>query len=236
MEQTFVAAHPLRSLERSTYRIASIDFLRGLVMVIMALDHTRDFFHDKAMVEDPLNMATTSPILFFTRWITHFCAPVFVFLAGTSAWFQSLRKTKKELSLFLIKRGLWLIVIEITIINLIFSFDIYFSTIALTTIWAIGISMLILGLVIWLPFTAIVIIGALIVLGHNSLDFYEAGRRGEQLGFMYDLSHRVNLHSLGGNVNLLILYPFLPWAGLMMLGYSFGKIFTRFEGAERKKY
>src|SRR5215211_3875727 len=93
---------------QKAFRIQSIDLLRGLVMIIMALDHTRDFLHDAAWTDDPLNLATTSPILFFTRWITHFCAPTFVFLAGSSIFFQSLRKSKKELSLFLLKRGLWL--------------------------------------------------------------------------------------------------------------------------------
>src|SRR6185503_20583152 len=133
----------------------SIDLLRGLVMVIMALDHTRDFFHKTSWSDDPLNFATTTPWLFLTRWITHFCAPVFVFLAGSSAWFQSMRKSKKELSLFLIKRGLWLIFIEIVVIGFAFSFDPHYHIIALQTIWSIGFSMILLGLVIWLPFAAI---------------------------------------------------------------------------------
>src|ERR1700761_4234274 len=89
-------------------RIQSIDIVRGIVMVIMALDHVRDYFHITGMTDDPLNLNTTTPQLFFTRWITHFCAPVFVFLSGTSVYLMSLRKSKKELSSFLIKRGLWL--------------------------------------------------------------------------------------------------------------------------------
>src|SRR6476469_1924015 len=144
---------------KTSYRIDSIDLLRGLIMIIMALDHTRDFIHKDAMTGNPLDLSTTTPILFFTRWITHFCAPVFVFLAGTSAWFQSLRKDTKELSLFLIKRGLWLILVEITLISFSFSFDVTFSFIGLQTIWAIGISMVILGLVTWLPFQAILGLG-----------------------------------------------------------------------------
>src|SRR6186997_842163 len=130
----------------SKSRIQSIDLLRGIIMVIMALDHSRDFFHREAFTDDPLNLATTTPILFFTRWITHFCAPVFVFLAGTSAFFQSSRKSKAELSRFLITRGLWLVFIEVFVINLAVSFDPSYTVIGLQTIWSIGVSMIILGL------------------------------------------------------------------------------------------
>src|SRR6188768_4556111 len=126
-------------------RVKSVDLLRGLVMIIMALDHTRDFFHHSAFTENPLNPATTTPILYFTRWVTHFCAPAFVFLSGVSAWLQSRRKTKKELSRFLITRGIWLVLIEITVMTLGVLGDIHFSTIILSTIWSIGISMVILG-------------------------------------------------------------------------------------------
>jgi len=204
-------------------------------MIIMALDHTRDFFHREAFTDDPLNLATTTPILFFTRWITHFCAPVFVFLAGTSAYFQSLRKSKQELSLFLITRGLWLILMEITFVNFAFSFDTDFGITGLQTIWSIGISMVILGLFIWLPFPAVLITGLLIVLCHNTLDPFEATRIRQPISITYDLLHRVNFHHLWGNHNLLILYPFLPWTGLMMVGYGFGKLFTSYEGEKRKR-
>jgi len=238
MEQVFTrpAGIPVTvpPLQKTTYRIDSIDLLRGLVMIIMALDHTRDFFHITAWTDDPLNMTTTTPALFLTRWITHFCAPVFVFLAGTSAWFQSLRKSKKELSRFLISRGLWLIGIEVVVINFAFSFDPQYSVIGLQTIWAIGISMIILGLAIWLPFTAILTIGSLIVLGHNSLDFYEAQHTGN-FSLAYSLLHHPGFFHLWGNHYLLVFYPFLPWTGLMMVGYCFGKLFTRYEGIQRKK-
>lgn len=210
-----------------------MDFLRGLVMIIMALDHTRDFFHSQAMIDDPMNFATTTPWLFFTRWITHFCAPVFVFLAGTSGFFQSLRKPKKELSLFLIKRGGWLVLVEVTLITFGISFDISFSGIFLQTIWAIGISMVFLGLAVWLPFRVILAIGLLIVLGHNSLDFYEAGQDGN-FGFFYSLLHRQNFIPISETRVLGIIYPFLPWTGLMLLGYCFGKLFTSYTGAKQK--
>ena len=215
-------------------RIQSIDLLRGVVMIIMALDHCRDFFHAEGMTGDPTNMATTTPILFFTRWITHFCAPIFVFLAGTSGWLQASKKSKKELSLFLITRGLWLMLMEVTIINFSFFFDPHFTTIGLQTIWSIGISMVILGGMIWLPFYVILATGLLIVLGHNGLDLYEQGFK-EQPGFWYSLVHQVGFYPLWGNHNVLILYPFLSWSGLMMLGYCFGKVVSNADEKERNK-
>lgn len=214
-------------------RITSVDLLRGAVMIIMALDHTRDFFHYDAQINNPLNMNSTTGVLFFTRWITHFCAPLFVFLSGTSAYLQSARKSKKELSFFLITRGLWLILMELTIVNFVLTFDIH--TFALETIWAIGISMVILGLVIWLPFELILILGLAIVLGHNSLDFYERKQTG-QLSIPYNMLHRVGFHPLGGDFRLLILYPFLSWSGLMMLGYCLGKVLRNENRAYRKKF
>lgn len=222
---------------KTSYRIDSIDLLRGLVMIIMALDHTRDFFHSAATTGDPLNLATTTPILYFTRWITHLCAPTFVFLSGTSGYFQSLRKSKKELSVFLIKRGLWLILIDITVMSFAFTFDIHFGMFGMQTLWAIGMSMIILGLVIWLPFAAIFILGLIIVLGHDSLDFYEKTLPNFQSdpGWFYSLLHRPHIYNVWDNHNLFVLYPFLPWAGLMMLGYCFGKLFLKYEGAERRK-
>ncbi len=215
-------------------RINSVDLLRGLIMIIMALDHTRDFFHITAWTDDPLNLATTTPLLYFTRWITHLCAPNFVFLAGASIYFQSLKKTKKQLSWFLFTRGLWLVLIEIFIVNLEFSFDIQYHFFALQTIWSIGISMIILSLVIRLPYTAILILGLTIVFSHNILDFYEAGLK-QSPGWWYDMLHRPGIYQLWGDHKLLIFYPFLPWSGLMMLGYCFGKLFLKFEDAERKK-
>ncbi|HET6723227.1 MAG TPA: heparan-alpha-glucosaminide N-acetyltransferase domain-containing protein [Chitinophagaceae bacterium] len=224
-----------KSLAFDKKRITSVDLLRGVIMIIMALDHTREFFHSAALNSNPLDLNTTTPVLFFTRWITHICAPVFVFLSGTSAFLQSARKSKRQLSLFLITRGIWLIIAEVAIVNLIFSFDISYSAIALEVIWAIGISMVILGLVIWLPFEIILAIGLLIVLGHNALDFYE---RDQTTPFSagYNLVHRVGFHSLWGKHQLLILYPFLPWSGLMMLGYCLGKVLRNDNVAYRKKF
>jgi len=231
-----IRVHVSSPVQKTSYRIESIDLLRGLVMIIMALDHTRDFFHKTAFTDDPLNFATTTPALFLTRWITHFCAPVFVFLAGTSAFFQSSRKSTAELSRFLLTRGLWLILIEILVINLAVSFDPNYTVVGLQTIWSIGISMIILGLVIWMPFSAILTVGLIIVFGHNILDLYEKQfPTNHAYNILYSFLHRPGVYPLGGGHSLLILYPFLSWAGLMMLGYCFGKLFTRYEGAERRK-
>lgn len=220
-------------LQRTGYRIDSIDLLRGLIMIIMALDHVRDFFHSQAFIGSTTNMQTTTPILFFTRWITHFCAPVFVFLAGASIFFQSRRKTKKELSIFLLKRGLWLILLEVVVMSFAYSFDPQLRAILLLTIWSIAVSMIITGLMIWLPMSIILTAGLIIVLGHNALNYYEA--KNPDTGIFYSLMHQVRFINLGNNYQLFALYPFLSWTGLMLIGYCFGKFFTDKEGGERKK-
>jgi uncharacterized membrane protein len=191
-------------------------------MIIMALDHTRDYFHSQALVNDPLDLQTTTPALFLTRWITHLCAPTFVFLSGTSAFLQSLRKTKKELSMFLLSRGLWLIFIEVVVMNLGITFDIGYHVIILQVIWMFGICMVILSAAVWLPFPLIFALGLLIVLGHNSLDYYEEARK--NFSISYSFLHVQSIHPVGNRL-LMIFYPFLPWAGAMMLGYCFGKFY-----------
>ena len=208
----------------SRKRIESIDILRGLVMVIMALDHARDYFHASG---DPLDLATTTPFLFFTRWITHFCAPIFVFLSGTSVYLQSLRKSKKALQSFLIKRGLWLIFIEVVIITFAWTFNPHYNITVLQVIWAIGISMVLLGLLITLPFNAILTIGLVIVFAHNLLDIPESAT-GFKAGFWWDLLHHgfFARYPIDQNHTLIILYPFVPWTGLMMLGYCSGVFFS----------
>jgi uncharacterized membrane protein len=207
-------------------RITSIDFLRGLVMVIMALDHVRDFFHVEAMTGDPTNMATTTPWLFFTRWITHFCAPVFVFLAGTSAFIAGQRKTRKELSLFLVKRGFWLVLVEMLVITLGWTFDPLYHTFILQVIWVIGMSMIILGVLVWLPLPVIFAIGFVIVFGHNLLDGPEAERSG-RVGFLWDALHRsrFSFYPVTQNHGFILVYALGPWAGVMMLGYCFGWLY-----------
>jgi uncharacterized membrane protein len=205
-------------------RIRSIDVLRGFIMVIMALDHVRDFFHFDALANDPLNPQTTTPALYFTRWVTHLCAPLFVLLSGTSAYLVGSKKSKSQLSSFLIKRGLWLIVAEVVIVSFALTFDPTYSAIFLQVIWAIGICMVLLGLLVWLPFYAILAIGLIIFFGHNALDAFEQLRNG-QVGIFWSLLHRPGFFPLGDNRLLAVLYPFLPWLGVMILGYCLGKWF-----------
>ena len=224
----------MQSSLTASKRIESIDLLRGLIMIIMALDHTRDFFHKDGLSGDPLNPDTTTSILYFTRWITHFCAPTFVFLSGLSAWLQGQRKTKKELSSFLISRGFWLIFIDLTIMSLGLTADIHFGVFVLETLWSIGASMVILGLLIRLPFNVILALGLLIFFGHNLLDFAEQAREGK-VPIWWSLLHRVNIVPLWGNHSLFIFYPFLSWTGLMLLGYCCGKLFTDVAAERRRK-
>ncbi|MFC5284647.1 DUF1624 domain-containing protein [Pedobacter alpinus] len=207
-------------------RIESIDMVRGVVMVLMALDHVRDYFHIAAKIDDPLNLKTTTTLLFFTRFTTHFCAPTFVLLSGTSIYLQSLIKSKKELSLFLITRGLWLIFAEFFIISFAWTFDPFYHTFILQVIWAIGISMVILGFLVFLPYRTILSIGLVIVLGHNLLDFLEASS-GFKASVLLDFLHSGNFktYRLFENHKLFIAYPFLPWTGLMMMGYALGRLY-----------
>ena len=225
------------SAEATQKRIDSIDVLRGIVMVIMAIDHVRDFLHQGAYLDDPLNISTTTPVLFFTRWITHLCAPTFVFLSGLSIYLQSTRKSSSELSSFLIKRGLWLIFVEFGLITLGMTFNPFYSLLIMQVIWAIGISMIILGFLSRLPYKILLAIGLFIVLGHNALDFLEA-EPGFKAGFWWDLFHHGSfaIYPIAKDHFIAIMYPFVPWTGLMILGYCFGIFFTpKFTSEQRQK-
>jgi len=217
-------------------RIQSLDILRGVVMIIMALDHVRDFFHAEAFLDSPTNLNTTSPLLFFTRWITHFCAPVFVFLAGTSGFLSGQRRTKKQLSIFLLTRGLWLVIAEMALVTLALTFNPEYNAFFLQVIWAIGMSMIILGLLVWLPFSLILLYGIIVVFGHNLLDYPEDARNG-QVGALWNILHMSNFFvvPLSDERALVFVYAFFPWSGVMALGYCFGKFFTREFDPERRR-
>jgi len=218
------------------HRIQSIDLLRGIVMIIMALDPVRDYFHVQAFTDDPTNMVTTTPWLFFTRWITHFCAPVFVFLSGTSAFLMGQRRTRKQLSKFLITRGLWLVFVEFFIVTLAWTFNPHYNLFILQVIWAIGISMIILGLLVLFPIQAVLAYGLIVVLGHNLLDFVEAAPH-ERVGLWLNILHHGFFYpiSLDKNHAVLIVYAFLPWTGVMALGYCFGSWFKNGVAAKARQ-
>ena len=223
-------------------RIQSIDILRGVVMVIMAIDHVRDFFYraqvtsGASVATSPTDLATTTPALFFTRWITHFCAPIFVFLAGTSIFLMSQKKPKSELSLFLIKRGIWLVIVEIVLITFSWTFNPFYNFIILQVIWAIGVSMIVLGLLIRLPWKVLLILGLIIVFGHNLLN-YPSVSGALKGGWVTDLLYFANfsVYSLDKTHVFIIVYAFVPWTGVMLLGYCFGKLFAPEIDARRRK-
>jgi len=218
-------------------RIQSIDLLRGLVMIIMALDHVRHMLHyDNCIGHDPLDFSTTWPTLFLTRWVTHFCAPVFVFLSGTSVFLYSQkRKTKKEIAFFLFTRGVWLMLAEIFLIDPLWDFS-FFNVFVLQVIWAIGLSMVCLSVLQFLPYKILLGIGILIVSCHNLLD----GIRVENplaASIAWSIFHNQHFYQLGAHHLLIIMYPFLPWLGLMILGYCFGKLYLHTTDSKyRKKF
>jgi uncharacterized membrane protein len=224
----------IENSEQST-RVASIDFLRGLVMIMMALDHVRMYFGLGTWYSEPTNLATTTPLLFFTRWITHFCAPAFVFLAGTSAFLYGMRRANSgETALFLLTRGLWLIFVELFIVNFAWTFDITYSFRILQVIWAIGISMVVLsGLVLLLKWW-ILGIGILLVFGHNLLDSIHRQGLSAQDVIWYAL-HQPNSVFIDSTHLINFVYPVLPWVGLMALGYGLGSLYHNDFPAEQRR-
>jgi len=226
-------------------RIDSVDLLRGLVMVFMLLDHTRDFVHANAVRFDPTDLSQTSPELFLTRWITHFCAPIFVFLAGTSTYLQLLRgKTRAEVSRLLWTRGLWLIVLEFTLVRagVVFNLD-YGTVLALPqVIWAIGVSMIVLAALVHLPLRVVGAFGVAMVALHNLLDGIRVPFwRGPGTpppdwdGGLWMLLHQSGPLPLqsDGSPMVIVLYPLVPWIGVLAAGYAFGAVYAM--DAERRR-
>jgi uncharacterized membrane protein len=218
-------------------RIQSIDILRGVIMLIMALDHTRGFFHNAGINSNPVDLATTTPALFFTRWITHFCAPGFVFLSGVSAYLAGTRRTKSELSNFLIIRGLWLVVVEVVIVTFAFSVNPHYKFLFLQVLWAIGLGMVILGLLVRLPLKIIAVIGALIFFGHDILDYLQLPKTGVEavLLKLFFIARESPLPITHSHFALAEFAP-IPWAGIMLLGYVFGSLYKpSFDSQRRRK-
>ena len=215
-------ASPAAGVTRSgASRIDAIDALRGLVIAIMVLDHVRDFFHIAAFTADPLALDSGSPALFLTRWISHLCAPTFVFLAGVSIWLQRANgKSRPDLARFLVTRGLWLIVLELTVVGLAFNLSV---SVFLQVIWAIGAGMIVLAALIWLPRRAVLALGVAIIAGHPLLAPINPP----------DLGVAAPLWRLGlefgplGFAPGFMAYPLVPWLGIMLAGYGLGDLFAR---------
>jgi uncharacterized membrane protein len=211
--------------------MSSLDILRGLVIVVMALDHVRDYFMIGS-VQDPTADPTTGPLLFATRWITHFCAPTFVFLAGTSAGLMAARKSPSELASFLLTRGLWLIALEVLVISTASSFSPLGiaelggrTYVGLQVIWAIGASMVVLAGAQFLGRRACLAIGAAIVLGHNLLDpVWPAASNTGTTGPLWAVLHARQLYEVGP-FWVYFSYPLLPWIGVMLVGYGAAELF-----------
>ncbi|TDO70444.1 putative membrane protein [Flavobacterium chryseum] len=211
----------------------SIDIVRGIVMIIMALDHVRDLMHIDSITQSPTDLATTTPFLFFTRWITHLCAPTFVFLAGTSVYLSLKSKNNfAETRQHLIKRGLWLLLLEFTVVNFGLFFDIGFHTLLFQVIAAIGFGFILLGLLLKIPAKQLGIIGLVIIFGHNLLPLIPFAE-GSIIKAVLAPFFSPAVIPFGDRV-FIMGYPPIPWLGIMLTGFSFARYFEM-AYEERKK-
>lgn len=219
-------------MEKLNKRIQSVDFLKGVVIVLMALDHVRAYFHYDYFYFDPTDIDQTNFWIFFTRFITHFCAPVFVLLAGISAFFVEQKIGKNAVSKWLLKRGLWLIFVEIIIISFGWRFQFNFNAIVFQVIWLLGASMLFLALFIHFPKKLMIPLCLLVIFGHNALDGFTGG----QLGDFWNLLHIRGPIPLTESSNIINAYPLIPWIFVMPLGYYLGNLYKPgFEAVKRHR-
>ena len=211
----------------ATPRLVSIDALRGLVILFMLLDHVRETFFMHHPVMDPLVLADTPTALFFNRVLAHLCAPVFIFLAGLSAFLYGSRQPdgRRAATVFLVQRGLFLVVLELTVVNFAWTFQWPPQVVYLQVIWVIGLSMLALALLLWLPRGVLVVVGLLLVAGHNLLDgvHFPAGH---VLHVPWAILHDRGWLAVGEGLRMRTSYPLLPWIGVIALGYAAGPWFT----------
>jgi uncharacterized membrane protein len=201
------------------FRLESVDVLRGVIMILMALDHTRDFLGNTSIGPTNLDQATVS--LFFTRWITHFCAPVFFLLTGTGAYLSLRRKSRRQLSRFLFTRGLWLIFLELTIFRCLgfqFNFD-YHMTI-LNVLWALGWAMIVLSVLVYLPVALITALGLVLIAGHNLLDSVQSSNP------IWTILHSPNFILQSPQHSVFIAYVLIPWVGVTAVGFGLGQIYS----------
>lgn len=200
-------------------RLESIDFVRGTIMVLMALDHTRDFFGIPG--QNPTNLANASAALFVTRWITHFCAPGFFLLMGLGAWLAARRRTREELSRFLVARGAWLILLDLVVLRcLAYQFNVDYRVTMLLVLWALGWALISLAGFVWLPVRAIAAVGVILIAGHNLLDGIDSSNP------LWIILHRPGIVlDVAGHV-VFAAYTLIPWIGVTALGYALGTVYT----------
>ena len=203
-------------------RIFSIDFARGLVMIIMPLDHVRDLMHLYSTTQSPTDLSTTTPMLFFTRWITYLCAPIFVFLAGTSAYLSNKKRTPSDSSEFLAKRGLWLILLEFTFVNFGIFFDLGFHTFIFEVIAAIGFGFLMLSLMLKVPVKTTGMIGLAIIFCHELFSLIPLANNSIIKTILTPL-FTLTIYPVSTHTTLIIAYPPIPWLGIILVGFASGK-------------
>lgn len=215
-------------------RIHSIDIVRGIVMIIMALDHVRDLLHTTALTQNPTDLTTTTPLLFFTRWITHLCAPTFVFLSGASAYLTTKRNEHSAgTGKLLWKRGLWLIILEFTLINFALWFDFQFRILMLQVIAAIGTGLILLAALVKVHPKKTGIIALIIIFGHNLLQ-YLPDPDNKFLNVLMNLFFRPGLQQVTPDFLFFVAYPVIPWVAIMLLGFASGKIFEQPASLQKK--
>jgi len=218
-------------------RIQSVDALRGAIMMLMAIDHIRDYIARSAMQFLPTDLSRTTAAIFFTRWITHFCAPVFILTAGLGAflWMNRGKHSKSELSRYLITRGAWLIFLEITVLRFILLSQISFRTnpVLLMILWAIGLSMIALAALIYLPMRVLAGLSIAIIALHNLFDGVSSERFG-RAAWLWDILHQQGAFTFVG-ISFQTAYPVLPWIGVMAAGYCLGTLFL-WDAKRRRRY
>ena len=218
-------------------RLASIDQLRGTVMLLMLLDHVRETFFMQYQVSDPMDVGTVSPALFACRLLAHLCAPVFVLLTGLSAWLYGQRQAdpRRAIAGFLFKRGLFLMVLELTLVNFAWTFQFPPDTIYLQVIWVIGLSMIALAGLVWLPRAVLLPLAVLLVAGHNLLDGVHMDGNGI-VATLWKVLHQRDWIALGDGLRLRTSYPLLPWIGVITLGYLMGPWFANGRPAAQRQH
>ncbi|MEJ7812521.1 MAG: heparan-alpha-glucosaminide N-acetyltransferase domain-containing protein [Gemmatimonadaceae bacterium] len=200
-------------------RLESVDVVRGVIMIIMALDHTRDFFGMPG--QSPTNLATATAALFLTRWVTYFCAPVFFLLTGTAAYLSLRRKSTSELSRFLFTRGLWLIFLEVVLIRCFaYQFNVDYRVTMLLVLWALGWAMITLSALVRLPAFVVAAIGVVMIVGHNLLDGAKVS------GPLWSILHAPGFVLNSPEHVVFAAYPLIPWIGVTAAGYGLGQIYS----------